>query len=399
MSKGCNLISLGEIDRYFVLMFIGPILLYILKCLENSSKFFNDKNKENRHPIILKIIYSFGLSLSFVLFIFFKIYNKRKNKNQLTLMIPVKNQTIQITNKIEKFLWLLLVSAIDFIANIINIIIDAETYLFITWTSVILSLVLFSYLIFRAKIYKHHYFSIIIMIVLSLAADLASNKYSAEKIKEDYLQMILIIFSEMLLSLAYVLYKYMMVKKYIQSYEIMFYEGLIESVLSIITIIITTNNGYLDDFYDYYNNLDSKEITIFIFLIIFQFAYNLVKFIVIQRYTQYHHLLLSTLYMLVTLLIGFDSDKILFSIVSLILIIICLTMILIFLEIIELNCFGLSNMTKNNIRKRAILDSELAGNEGSISLRIDFQDYVFDMNGRKSSEMIEMDSKLCNDDD
>ena len=70
------------------------------------------------HPIIYTITYTLGLSLSFVLFIFYHIYNKRNNENQLLLIIPVKNQTIEI-NKKEKFLWLLFVSIIDCIANLI----------------------------------------------------------------------------------------------------------------------------------------------------------------------------------------------------------------------------------------------------------------------------------------
>ena len=62
-------------------------------------------------------------------------------KNQLILIIPVKNQTIEI-NKKEKFLWLLFVSIIDYIANIFNFILFIKSYLFISWASVILSLTL-----------------------------------------------------------------------------------------------------------------------------------------------------------------------------------------------------------------------------------------------------------------
>ena len=393
MSKKCSLISLGEINRYIVLIFIGAIFLCVLTNIQNESKFFKE---ENMHPIIYTITYTFGLSLSFVLFIFYRIYNKRNNENQLHLMIPVKNQTIGVKIK-EKFLWLLFVSVIDFIANIFNFILSISSYLFISWASVILSLTLFSYLIFRVKLHKHHYISIIVIMILCLSSDISLNKFSAEYLKNNYLDMILIFFDEILLSLTYILYKYFMMKKYIQTYEIMLYEGLIESILSIITIIVTTYIGYLDDFYDYYNNLDSKEITIFIFLTLFQFAYHLMKFITIQRFTQYHVLLLSALYILLMVFITFDLDNILVSILPVILVIICLIMILIFLEIIQLNCFGLSYMTKKNIKIRAKLDSDLAEKGDDNESRIDYQDYTFDLNGRKLTEMIELDSKSYNE--
>ena len=176
----------------------------------------------------------------------------------------------------------------------------------------------------------------------------------------------------------------------------MFYEGLIELVLSILTIMITTYIGYLDDFFDYYNNLDSNEIIIFVFLTFFQFAYNLMKFITIQKFTPYHVLLLSVLYTLIMIFITFDLDNILISILSVILVIICLIMILIFLEIIELNCFGLSYMTKKNIEIRARLDSDIIENvimkENNNEIEIDHQNYSICLQEEKLTEMVQINS-------
>ncbi len=64
-------------------------------------------------------------------------------------------------------------------------------------------------------------------------------------------------------------------KKYIKSYEIFFYQGLIELALSIISLIITTNIGYLDNFYEFIDNLDKKEILFVLFLLLTEFMYNL----------------------------------------------------------------------------------------------------------------------------
>ena len=59
-------------------------------------------------------------------------------------------------------------------------------------------------------------------------------------------------------------------------------------------------------------------------------------------------------------------------------------MLLIFTEIIELNCFRLSYMTKRNIELRAQLDSivEDEDKEGK-KAEVDFQGYVVELKGVK----------------
>ena len=66
--------------------------------------------------------------------------------------------------KTEKFLWILLGAVLDFITyliysyNTINVQ-DYLTY----WPSNILLIALFSYLLLKMKLYKHHYLSIFII--------------------------------------------------------------------------------------------------------------------------------------------------------------------------------------------------------------------------------------------
>ena len=93
--------------------------------------------------------------------------------------------------------------------------------------------------------------------VLGLLYNFINNNFSNKIFKRNYLNVIFIFLSQILFQLTYVLYKYYIIKKYIIIYEIMFYQGLIELLLSIITLIITTKIGYLDKFWDYYNNLNA----------------------------------------------------------------------------------------------------------------------------------------------
>ena len=394
MSIECNCISLGEINRYIIFIIIGAIFMAGTSVIANDSKFFNP---ENFYVIIYTIANSLGLSLSFILLIIYKKYNKENKGNKLELISPLKNQNIKKKKK-EKFFWILFVSIIDFISTIFSFLLYKQIYsLFIFWTSDFLFLYLFSYIIFKVKLQKHHYLSIITIMILGLLYDIKAEKFTYVNFKNNYLVVIYYIIQKLFVDFSYILYKYYMINKYIIFHEIMFYEGIIELILSIITLIITTNIGYLDNFWDYYNNLDSKEILIIILLIIFLFIYNFMKFKIIEIYLPYHILLLTTLYILIMHFINFDTSNIIVSIVALILILICFIMILIFVEIIELNCFGLSYMTKKNIKNRAQFDSVLANIEGDNDSRIDYQDYLIDLNDRKLSEMTIIEPKSFND--
>ena len=67
--------------------------------------------------------------------------------------------------------------------------------------------------------------------------------------------------TDIMFSLTFVLYKYYMLIKYINPYEIMFYEGVFELIFSIITLIITTSIDKLDNFVTFFKDerLDALE--------------------------------------------------------------------------------------------------------------------------------------------
>jgi hypothetical protein len=337
-----------------------------------------------------------GSTLSFILLIIYKIYNKRKNKNILQYDILKKHKP-QI-NKIEKFLWILLVSFIDFIALVLSYIFRVGVNAKLTtWAFNIIFLALFSNLILKERLYKHHYLSIIIIMILDVLSNINNERFTTENFKNNYLNIIMIVLSQILYKLSYVLYKYYMIKKYIISYEIMFYEGIIELILSIITSIIVISIGYIDNFMDYYNNIDAKEIIIFILMTILNFIYTLSFFIAIDKFSPFYALLLYVSGELIKYILHFDSYYLRKSIISIIISIICLLMILIFVEIIELNFCGLSYMTKKNIKLRAQKDSDLVGNEDDNETKVNYQDYSVELIETKLSEKFLIDSKSDND--
>ena len=153
-----------------------------------------------------------------------------------------------------------------------------------------------------------------------------------------------------------------MIKKYIKSYEILFYQGIFETIIGIITLIVTTKIGYLDNFWDYYEKLNIREVSLFILLIVSNFASNLIIFIVIDLFSPFHSFLITMLNDLAFYFFNTD-DAIYIITIKIVLFIICFIMILVYIEVILLNFCGLSDMTKKNIELRAQLDKLMSEND------------------------------------
>ena len=366
----CKIISFGHINLYILLIILGALFKAAKELItSNSEKLGQDeaKDPEKQHPIIITINYALGLCLSFIFFIIYKACNKRnKNTNAniflLERMSTKPNHNIETTKK-EKLLWILLASVLDFIANIIYSYnwIKTDDYL-IYWPSNILLMTLFSYLLLKMKLYKHHYLSVIIITIFGIAHNFIAGNLDSDKVKENYIGYIIYFFAEGTFNVLYVLYKFFMIKKSIKSYGILFLQGLIELILGIIVLAITTKYcPELDSFFIFIEGLDGKEIFRFVSLIFINFITFVTIFIILDIFTAFHIFLLNIISEIIICLAEgiFNSNFYIMIIVYSIFLIISVFVVLVFIEIIHLNFCGLSYMTKKNIEERARLDSML----------------------------------------
>ena len=123
MSNNCKfkIISFEHINLYILLIPLGAVLTFSAQIIIfYSNKLNNESTNEQHHPVIILINYSFGLCLTFVFFIIYKIYNKSNKKKSVFFLDKMMNKAPsnkEITKK-EKFLWILLGSVLDFIANL-----------------------------------------------------------------------------------------------------------------------------------------------------------------------------------------------------------------------------------------------------------------------------------------
>ena len=79
MSKKCrcNLISFDHVNIYMLLIILGAFLKAFKEHItSNLSKLRQGEANEpgKQHPVIITINYAFGLCLSFIFFIIYKIY-------------------------------------------------------------------------------------------------------------------------------------------------------------------------------------------------------------------------------------------------------------------------------------------------------------------------------------
>ena len=287
----------------------------------------------------------------------------------------------------EKLLWLSLDSIIDFIASTLNIIFwsNRDNYLNV-WSFYVIFIALFSRLILKKKLYKHHIVCIIIIVVVMILYNLVTKKLNIENLKNYYDIFLISILNTLLYSLENVLDKYLMFIKYIKPNEILFANGIIVLVLSIITLIITTKVGNVDNFWDYIYNLDIKEVFIFIGLIFIYFFDSLFILLIIYLFSPIHILLTDFVSDIINFFVYIHETEILTNICVAIFTLINVFTILVFIELIELNFCGLSTMTIKNIQNRAILDGLIEEKEDEDDKNIDkviiFDTYELEFDGQ-----------------
>ena len=287
-----KLITIGEIDKNIFYQIFGGIFLFL-----NSLLFYFDNlTKLPTHPLILSIGSSLGMCLSFILLIIYKFKDNDKNK--------IINQNIkyelEYTNQYEniiygKFKLIILTSIIDFIQTILVIKFGRGLGVNM-WIFDILFIYLFSFLIFKLKIYSHQYLSIIFIILVGITLDIILGNYD-DFLDKKYPILIKLV-CEILISFGIVINKYTMEKKFCPSYELCFYHGIITFILFFILLLFATYLNFFDSYDKYFEEIKEnklKELLILLLAIISQFIFNLCVFATIEKTTSFHFMIILIL--------------------------------------------------------------------------------------------------------
>lgn len=400
MAIKCRVITCGKINKKIILIIVGGLVYSLHLYIESQSEIFGGDT--NEFPVIYTMMYSICLCLSFSLLLIFNVYSKKK-KDKITSsliedkgnIIFEKNDTIKkkIISWKEKLLWIFLVSIIDYIAYLFSSIywLDNGNYVDTLQTNIIF-MSIFAYLILKLKLHKHHYLCISVIIIRSIAYTIIFNVYKKDPSKKnDIVPYIVSFVTEIVFSLTYVMSKYFMLIKYIHPFEIMFFEGIFELFFSIMTLIISSRIGKLDNISHFLEKFKYMEVFILISWIIVNFIYHAILFKVIDIFSPFYihiSILLSEFLSFFFKLDGLSIGQLIFYIISFI---VCPFMILVFLEIIELNFCGLSEMTAKNIELRALLDSAINDENDGGKISIGADEYSIELE-RKSQKLVRLES-------
>ena len=349
-------IGLGKINSNLITIIIGCIFCFLNRLL---NQYEGTKLFEN--VMLTNIFISFSDIFTIIPYIIFKIRSKKIYKPENKEVIPnetketkfefLYEETYDIEDEVEgKGKFIVLIGVIFFVNYFIFVYIFAlKTN---TWIMYILFTSIFYYLFFKSKLYRHHYLSIVIILIIGLVIDFVEGNIQKD-FKENFKLILLSFLRIILLSLNYVLIKYTMEKKYASPYEIGFFNGLINLILFIIGAVI--DNFFIKKFEykEYFDNFNGKELLVVLGLMITQFGIYISLFIIDKKDTPCH---IFIVFVFGQLAYYYKLTEI--SIVSIICLILILFFSLIFNEIIELNFLGLSQNTRKNIINRANTEVE-----------------------------------------
>ena len=220
-----------------------------------------------------------------------------------------------------------------------------------TWITYILFTSIFYYLIFKSKLFNHHYLSIVIILLAGLIIDLVQNNF-VKDLKNNIIGFIFSFVRVILLSLVYAIIKYTMERKFVSPYEIGVYNGLINLILFIISAIIDHYFIKANNYVEYFDNFNSTEVLVILGLMATQLGLYICCFLIDKSFTPCH---IFIVFIFGQLTYTFKEAEN-YLVVSIICFIFILFFALVFNEIIELNFCGLSYNTRRNIIERAIID-------------------------------------------
>ena len=336
---------------------------------------FKDVANYNQHTLIIGFNASLGMSFSFIPFIIEKIIvDKVKNnkKGYFESAASIKGRYLEeeekkvVKQRKQKHIILLICAFLDFTQKSLSYILN-KFIINNVWIFNICFISIIEYIIMKRKLYKHQYFSSIIITILGIIATIIGA------LEEDYVwnKLFLCLAIEILYSFEIVLAKLLMDYKEASPFEITFYEGIFSLFLNSILLAIFTNyplpdddkydkifrltyyegKKYLDNFYATFENMGVGEGFLFLLSACGRLFSSIFGHIVIKHYTSSHVVLIL---ILGEIGLVFKENTDWPNIVQFILFCFVLIMLLIFTEIIEINVCNLEKNTRKNIYLRQL---------------------------------------------
>ena len=290
------LISCGALDiKHIIFPIITILVLIIQNYFFYKTDFFFHLGVQHFIKIIVK---SLGKCLTIIPILIFKkeinysneVNVIEKNKKFYKKEYEKIFSAITKIKKKRKYYIISLNMIINCSLEILGSYIKYEKDKFYSfWIFDVIYIWIFSYFILNIILYRHHYFSIIIILMLGVIINVINGRGK----DINYINILITLLVDILFSFNLVVNKYLLDNILFTEYEICFYEGFSSLIVSSIGLAIFTkyNFGDNNDFFEYYNIIDNKEIFALIFSTISQLIVYLFGLITIKYYTVFHYLI------------------------------------------------------------------------------------------------------------
>ena len=343
-------IELGKIDKNII-----PIVIASIFCFLNRLLNQYEDTRLFKNTILTNIFISFSDIFMIIPYIIFVIRSNKIERNNSKSNIERINaednkfeyifEEINIEDNVKYREYYIIAIGVIFFANYIMFVYTFQLKSN-TWLTYILFTSIFYYFFFKAKLFKHHYLSIVMILLIGFIIDIVQKNFQNDFV-ENLWPIILSILRVILLSLDYVLIKYTMEKKYVSQYEIGVLNGLINLILFLIFAVLDYHFFKIYEYNDFFNNFNGKEVLVILGLMTTQFGIYYPLFIIDKNNTPCHIFIVFIFGQLAYYINLTENVAV---------VIICFILILffslVFNEIIEINILGFSKNTKKNIIKR-----------------------------------------------
>ena len=371
-------ISFGAVSKKILIPLLGGILNVFINVIAQKSEII-------KHPIIQSICSSLGMILSLIPHLItikrtktekqkkIEALESSQSKNINPLKINYEYNDLYMEITYDKYKYIFFAAFMDFFETLLMLFANQSISLNL-WIIEIILICSLSFYAFGTKLYSHQKLCLIILVILGVLLDLYTNDFF-RNIDVDFLSLILRIISAILFSISMVLQKFIIEKKFVSPYEICFIMGITSLIFYSICIIISSNISiktkkiknlieykekyYFDHFLSYIEEMDFNknpyEIIIFIIFALIEFFFNLSILLTIKYFSPAHTIIILVIAKAAPSIINLislnDINK--DDIITLITLLVIFFVLLIFNEVIELNCFKLQDNTVKNIKERA----------------------------------------------
>ena len=359
------IISFGNINKKILYAIFGGIFKLLSDLLIDSLRESN-KIELRDHPFLLGINAGLGYCISFIPFLIFKRnydYLNQKNFDVDEKLIYNETNDYFLEKREKKFRPWLIIAFCDFFQKLLSFIYIS---LYNFWMFDILFILIFSHFILKVKLYKHHFISLMLIIIFGIIIIIINNLYN-EKSEDFFFKILNTLIIEIIFSLQMVVAKYAIEYKLSSPYEICLFEGVFILVINLILLIIFTfipmseikyikkteyeGKMYIDNFFQYFSKISYIEVISFIVIMLNRFGFNIFCLLTTKYFTPSHSIMI--------LIIGeiyfasYDTEPLWRVFIEYIMYALLIFVMLVFLEIIEINCCGLQKNTERSISLRA----------------------------------------------